>query len=45
MANMGRDLSGEIPKLRVSMAWMIVGVAGAGGLINLLEFLSWKGRG
>ena len=52
MANMGRaldskvdnlrvDLSGEVAKLRVSMAWMTVGVATVlGGLMTLFEFLS-----
>ena len=41
LAELGRDLSGEISKLRVSMAWMTVGVATVlGGLITLFEFLS-----
>ncbi len=41
MANMGRGLSSEISRLRVSMAWMTIGVAtGLGGLITLFEFLS-----
>ncbi len=41
LAELGRDLSGEISKLRVSMGWMTVGVATVlGGLITLFEFLS-----
>ncbi len=45
IANQSAKPSGEIAKLRVSMAGMTLAVlAGLGGLITLFEFMSQKGR-